>query len=77
MLASLPGSTPTQAREDLAAYRRLAGAPRALPNRELTVGWVVDGRSGPDRVTALVDALGFVSRRAPSERFPWDSAGLD
>ena len=71
LLASLPGSTPSRACGVLAAFRRIAGVPRALPDRELTVGWLVDGRSNPRRVTALVDALNASDRRPPSERFPW------
>ncbi len=71
VLASLPGATPSRARDDLAAFRRLAGVARAVPNRDLTVGWVVDGRSRPDRITALVDTLGSSDRRSPTERFPW------
>ena len=71
LLASLPGSTPSRACGVLAAFRRIAGVPRAMPDRELTVGWLVDGRSNPRRMTALVDALNGPDRRPPSERFPW------
>ena len=71
LLASLPGSTPSRACGVLAAFRRIAGVPRAMPDRELTIGWLVDGRSNPRRVTALVDALNASDRRPPSERFPW------
>lgn len=71
VLASLPGSTPSRARGVMAAFRRIAGVPRALPDRELTVGWLVDGRSNPRRMTALVDALNASDRQPPSERFPW------
>ena len=71
VLASLPGSTPSRACGVLAAFRRIAGVPRALPDRELTVGWLVDGRSNPRRMTTLVDALNASDRQAPSERFPW------
>ena len=71
LLASLPGSTPSRACGVLAAFRRTAGVPRALPDRELTVGWLVDRRSNPRRITALVDALNASGRQPPSERFPW------
>jgi hypothetical protein len=71
MIASLPGSTPSRARDMLAAFRPIAGVARSLPDRELTVGWLVDRRSNPRRITALVDALNAPDRRPPSERFPW------
>jgi len=71
LLASLPRTTRGRARDDLAAFRRIAGVPRAMPDKELTVGWLVDGRSHPRRVTALVDALHASDRRPPTERFPW------
>jgi hypothetical protein len=71
MIASLPMASPSRARDMLAAFRRMAVMPRALPDRELTVGWLVDRRSNPRRITALVDALNASGRQPPSERFPW------
>ena len=57
---------------DLVAFRRdWPECAERCRIASLTVGWLVDGRSNPRRMTALVDALDASDRRPPSERFPW------
>lgn len=78
LFAALPGWDRGRAVRAMVVLRRCAKVPADNPNRDLTVGWVLDDRSrGPGRVVALANALLMSSGGPPPpphDRFPFPAA---
>ena len=79
VLGAQPGWPPRRARFTVAEVRRMLNVNPELPNRKVTVGWIVDGRTRGVRRRALADALYRSHREPPVPHWPWvdlDDASL-